>query len=63
MADAFRLPVEAPLVVFAIGRLAGWVAHALEQIESGELIRPRAHYIGEALQTASSADIARTAAG
>ena len=40
------LPHEAPLVLFALGRTVGWLAHALEQSESGELIRPRARYVG-----------------
>ncbi len=40
------LPREAPLVLFALGRSVGWLAHALEQVESGELIRPRARYVG-----------------
>ena len=37
---------EAPLSLFAAGRMAGWLAHALEQQENGGLIRPRAHYAG-----------------
>jgi citrate synthase len=32
--------------LFAFGRSAGWIAHALEQYAMGELIRPRARYIG-----------------
>lgn len=31
---------------FAIGRMAGWVAHCLEQLRTGRLIRPKAAYIG-----------------
>ncbi|MBA2673696.1 citrate synthase [Ramlibacter sp.] len=46
MADASDLPPHAPLVIFAIARSAGWVAHALEQVRSGEPIRPRARYTG-----------------
>ena len=34
------------LVMFAAGRLAGWLAHALEQQALGRLIRPRASYTG-----------------
>ena len=34
--------------LFALGRIVGWIAHALEQYESGELIRPRADYVGPA---------------
>jgi citrate synthase len=32
--------------LFATGRTAGWIAHALEQQKAGNLIRPRARYIG-----------------
>lgn len=41
---AFRLPVQAPLLLFSLARSVGWLAHMLEQASSGELIRPRAHY-------------------
>jgi citrate synthase len=37
---------EAPFVLFAIGRMAGWLAHAMEQRQTGRLIRPRAKYVG-----------------
>ncbi len=43
----FGLPEEAPLLIFALARSVGWLAHALEQIETGELIRPRARYAGQ----------------
>jgi citrate synthase len=46
MARAYRLPDYAPLVLFALGRTTGWIAHAIEQYADGELIRPRARYIG-----------------
>jgi citrate synthase len=45
---AFDLPADAPLQLFALARSVGWLAHALEQIEKGSLIRPRARYVGEA---------------
>lgn len=32
--------------LFAFGRTAGWIAHAIEQYGMGELIRPRARYVG-----------------
>lgn len=32
--------------LFALGRVAGWVAHALEQRASGDGLRPRARYVG-----------------
>jgi citrate synthase len=44
LAAAFELPEDAPLVIFALARTTGWLAHAMEQIESGHLIRPRARY-------------------
>jgi citrate synthase len=40
------LPATPALVMFAAGRLAGWLAHALEQQAMGKLIRPRARYAG-----------------
>lgn len=43
---AFELPVDAPLQIFALARSVGWIAHALEQVETGVLIRPRARYVG-----------------
>jgi len=42
------LPATPALVMFAAGRLAGWLAHALEQQALGRLIRPRASYAGMA---------------
>ena len=39
-------PGWAPWALFALGRTAGWVAHALEQYTSGTLIRPRVEYVG-----------------
>jgi citrate synthase len=45
LAAALGLPPGAPLAIFACGRLAGWIAHALEQHETGHLLRPRARYI------------------
>ena len=45
---ALRLPAGSASVVFAIGRMAGWIAHAMEQREGGQLLRPRARYVGPA---------------
>jgi citrate synthase len=44
--QSLSLPAEAPLALFAAARSAGWLAHAIEQIETGALIRPRARYVG-----------------
>ena len=41
-----KLPDDAPFILFAIGRCVGWLAHALEQAQTGRLIRPRARYTG-----------------
>lgn len=41
------LAEDAPFLVFACGRMAGWLAHAQEQLTSGRLIRPRATYTGK----------------
>jgi citrate synthase len=46
LTQVHRLPSEAPLILFALGRCAGWLAHALEQITTGHPIRPRARYVG-----------------
>jgi len=46
IARAYRLPDDAPFLLFALGRTIGWIAHALEEYASGHLIRPRARYIG-----------------
>ncbi|MEZ2127480.1 MULTISPECIES: citrate synthase [unclassified Sinorhizobium] len=48
MTATFNLPEHAPLIIFALARSVGWLAHAMEQAESGELIRPRARYVGRA---------------
>ena len=42
----YRLPDQAPLLLFALGRTIGWIAHAIEEYASGQLIRPRARYTG-----------------
>jgi citrate synthase len=43
---ALGLPRGGALALFAVGRTAGWIAHALEQQADGRLIRPRARYAG-----------------
>ena len=44
--DVVGLPRTLFTPTFAVSRVAGWLAHFMEQRESGRLIRPRAHYIG-----------------
>jgi citrate synthase len=41
-----RLPEGSAFCLFALGRSVGWIAHAIEQRETGQLIRPRAVYTG-----------------
>jgi len=45
-ARVLRLPPGSPLTLFAIGRTIGWIGHAIEQYATGQLIRPRARYVG-----------------
>jgi citrate synthase len=46
--DALGIPPDLCTSIFAVGRVAGWCAHALEQYADNRLIRPRADYIGSA---------------
>ena len=46
--DALGIPADLCTSIFAIGRVAGWCAHAMEQYADNRLIRPRADYIGVA---------------
>jgi citrate synthase len=48
MCDSVGLGAKRGLDIFAIGRLAGWLAHIQEQQQTGHLIRPRARYQGPA---------------
>lgn len=43
---ALGMPPGAVAGLFAVGRSVGWVAHALEQVATGHLLRPRARYKG-----------------
>jgi len=44
--DALGVPRDAMVSVFAMSRVAGWIAHALEQQRTGRIIRPASRYIG-----------------
>ncbi len=46
VAAALGLPPGSAAALFAIGRSAGWIAHAFEQREAGFMLRPRARYTG-----------------
>jgi citrate synthase len=44
--EALGIPRDAFTGVFAVARVVGWIAHALEQQAGGRLIRPQSDYIG-----------------
>jgi citrate synthase len=44
--EALGFKPEAFTCVFAVGRTAGWLAHAREQVAGGRLIRPSSVYVG-----------------
>ena len=46
LARVLPLPTGSPLMLFAIGRTIGWIGQAIEQYATGQLIRPRAKYVG-----------------
>ena len=45
--DALGIPPDFCTSIFAVGRVAGWCAHVMEQYADNRLIRPRADYIGQ----------------
>lgn len=45
VAQVLRFPPGSASVLFAMGRMAGWLAHIEEQTRSGDLIRPRARAV------------------
>jgi len=49
--DAAGIPREAFTLVFAAGRSAGWLAHAMEERKTGRMIRPISEYVGPPLNT------------
>ena len=44
--EALAFPSAAFTGVFAMGRVAGWIAHAREQVAGGRLVRPQSRYVG-----------------
>ena len=44
--EALGFPPSAFTCIFAMGRTAGWIAHAREQIATGRMIRPQSVYVG-----------------
>jgi citrate synthase len=50
------LPREAPLTLYGLGRSAGWLAHAIEQMQTGASPRARLRYIGVHPEAADTLD-------
>ncbi|HEY8206951.1 MAG TPA: citrate synthase family protein [Myxococcaceae bacterium] len=46
LSSALGLPAGSAVGLFALGRSAGWIAHAMEQRAAGYMLRPRARYVG-----------------
>lgn len=44
--EALEVPRDAFTGVFAVARVAGWIAHAHEQLAEERLIRPQSRYVG-----------------
>jgi citrate synthase len=45
--DMLGIPIDQFTPIFAIARVAGWLAHWLEQVENNRLFRPRQIYTGQ----------------
>ncbi|MGN6206699.1 citrate/2-methylcitrate synthase [Humibacter sp.] len=53
---AAGMPADAGVAIFAIGRMAGWIAHALDEYGQRPLrLRPRGRYVGPDAGTPASA--------
>jgi citrate synthase len=44
--DGVGIPKELFTTCFAVSRVGGWMAHALEQLDDNRLVRPRSRYVG-----------------
>ncbi len=53
--EALGFPRDSFTNVFAVGRMAGWTAHVLEQEAQGRLIRPQSRYVGPMPERATAA--------
>jgi len=57
MATRFDLPPDAAFALFAVARCTGLLAHGMEQLRVGMVIRPRARYVGPTLEDRKDASI------
>ena len=48
------IPADLGTSIFAVGRMAGWCAHVIEQHDHNRLIRPRSLYTGPAQRALKS---------
>jgi citrate synthase len=55
------LPRDTSFALFATARSVGLLAHCIEQLRVGKVIRPRSRYTGRALEDASSPSLAEGA--
>lgn len=46
----FELPPSGTLGIFALGRIIGWIGHAIKQYEAKQTFQPRTRYTGPAPQ-------------
>jgi len=46
MFHSLGIPIDLYTPIFAVSRVSGWTAHALEQYANNRLIRPRTEYVG-----------------
>lgn len=46
LTKSLNLPSGSAIALFALGRIVGWIGHAIEQYQRNQLIRPRARYTG-----------------
>jgi citrate synthase len=51
--EAVGVPRDGFTPVFALARVAGWIAHALEQQQTGRMMRPAARYVGPAPESSA----------
>ncbi len=50
------IPIDVYTPIFAVSRVAGWLAHLFEQYENNRLIRPLGDYVGEHGKTVTPLD-------
>ena len=44
---SLKIPIDIYTPIFAVSRIAGWVAHATEQYANNRIYRPRGHWTGK----------------